>query len=107
MLDPARAATFWAKGEQVPTGWTKEAVVEKYVQERLGSTTAGRSSERMNVRQGDHDAVEHRIVDQGVMLRTRIIIVGDRAYVLEAMSGQDPNLGAAVDRFFGSFRLAK
>lgn len=100
MAAPERAFTYSAGGEIIPAGWTRERVVDKYLEDRLAPTSQQRAVERKEIISGELDGVEFRIVDHGVLLQSRIFIKNDRVFALDVLSGEKAADPKTIDRFF-------
>jgi hypothetical protein len=101
--EPARALSFWARGEEIPAGWAEEQVVKKYVDERVRMRSFEPSVRTSPVQQGQLKGVQIDMTYSGVLLRTRVFVINNRAYTIEAMSNGDSVAVATMERYFNSF----
>jgi len=105
LLQPRTTVFYWARAQDLPTGWTAERVVEKYINDRTKTPLSGARVQRTPIRLGGYGAFDVVFETSQVNLALRICVVAQRVYSAEAMSPADLPDNKERAQFFDSFRI--
>jgi len=105
LIQPERSLIFWARAEDVPSGWTNEQVVTRYINERTKEFGISSGSEPKTVGHKGMTGFEFRLADSGVQLISRVFLMNGVAYSLEVMGSDSDVTPEVVNKFFDSLRV--